>query len=735
MNSIKAERHLELIIRLTYTLPGLQSRLKVEISQFLHHNFNQFLSVRKIQDIENRKAVSSFNPRELDPYLEHLSVQEWQWTAAFLEYLSEKTQVQHDFMLQTELQNRIRILKSLNPEISSAEEWHTVKHQIQTDWETQREMPILLIKGKTNLLNFEYLLRWVILFAVAGTTYSNYHVNGISVLAYIFLLVNFFRTRIIRRKNADLLAKYQLLQHVRLEYTYTSLQYTLLVLFILTGVYIGYLISLEVFLLSLFALPLYYFIQLRFLPYGEINESDLIQITSLQSKTHLIPDVDENDELIAAQETRLTALLGKLDAYILESALFGALSFSGFLQIMATDLLTFKDLESFATNLLTISKGFINLDWAVVNSTAVALTDKVNLFSLLSLQSLICSVFFLAVIAARLKFSSITDKVRTALTYAKVYNEKEEYIHEIHLSQPTEASATRINILNKQVYKALESTTELMAEVDPIMKYMQYFRNAGVLLFFAILVTSSLFFSSIFSISFLFLLVGSLIYFNRIEFNLGIKSLLLEFRIKFHQYGNYIALSIAVLILAGVVGPFIQGNSVFFSLLVIGIILLILYLPLWLLLNAHYDENFERGAQDQKVIRRWNMIRIILAAEILLCGTGMLFKLLHLSGAHILLLIGIQLLCFTMYFVGYHLSKRKWLGILIGITLAILYIGILFKTLHYDGASDMLKIGLSGQVILIPILLLMRKDFHRLLIRFVVISMLVALYMLVSLFV
>ncbi|HCW07735.1 MAG TPA: hypothetical protein DGG95_10275 [Cytophagales bacterium] len=163
---------------------------------------------------------------------------------------------------------------------------------------------------------------------------------------------------------------------------------------------------------------------------GRIQENDLVKQLEEKKLNTALLNVDENDEYIVWLETKLNSSTSRLEAYVLESALFGALTFSGFLQIMATDLVSFKDLENFASYIFTTSQAFINLDWNQLEVGVAGLNSKVSLFCLISLESLICSIFFLAVIASRLKLSDIADRVRTSINLAKAYNAKEEAFQE-----------------------------------------------------------------------------------------------------------------------------------------------------------------------------------------------------------------------------------------------------------------------------------------------------------------
>jgi hypothetical protein len=186
---------------------------------------------------------------------------------------------------------------------------------------------------------------------------------------------------------------------------------------------------------------------------GRIQENDLVKQLEEKKLNTALLNVDENDEYIVWLETKLNSSTSRLEAYVLESALFGALTFSGFLQIMATDLVSFKDLENFASYIFTTSQAFINLDWNQLEVGVAGLNSKVSLFCLISLESLICSIFFLAVIASRLKLSDIADRVRTSINLAKAYNAKEEAFQEEN--QADGKLKERLEVLTSKVNEQL----------------------------------------------------------------------------------------------------------------------------------------------------------------------------------------------------------------------------------------------------------------------------------------
>ena len=111
------------------------------------------------------------------------------------------------------------------------------------------------------------------------------------------------------------------------------------------------------------------------------------------------------------------------------------------------------------------------------------------------------------------------------------------------------------------------------------------------------------------------------------------------------------------------------------------------------------------------------MLKGILAVLVFIYALGNAFKELHLVGGDEMLLIALTAIALLMYFVGYFLSRIRWLGVVSGVALAIGTMGILLKTLHLNGADAMLRTGIILLAILIPALIWKRKSFHGLFLR------------------
>ena len=342
---------------------------------------------------------------------------------------------------------------------------------------------------------------------------------------------------------------------------------------------------------------------------------------------------------------------------------------------------------------------------------------------------MICSIFFLAVIASRLRFSDIADKVRTAINLAKAYNVKEEALHDEQ--EITGKRINRLELLTVKVNEQLHQATHVLEQITPVMQYMQYFRNAGILVFLIILISSSLFITSVLGWTFVVLVLATSFYFNRATINNQFKALFLNFRIQFVKKGYWLfMLAFFPQILGYVLRIFFQVRETDL-LIALSDFLVALYISSWLILAAHVDEQFgeiEATQQDLSRHGRWRLVKNAMAVLILIYGVSMTFKQLHLKGADPMMLVSISLLAWLVYFVGYYLAKVRWLGIIIGNVMAIGGIGILFKTLHLTGADQMLFIAFVAFSILIPLIIWKRKLFHHLLVRFCLAGFLISIY-------
>jgi hypothetical protein len=722
---------LEFITRLTYNLEGLSSELKLRFSQFLTFHFSKHLSISQIQDIENRKAFKTFHgDEEIIQASTSLSKEDLIWSVAAVQWLQAQASQVDNLTLSRRIESlaqRLMTLLQLGESVTAIAEKRKL---IEGEIRAHENLPVIRIPAKIWPLTLDYVLRWAFLLAWSYLGFEKSSLTTINVLLIpaVILTIAYVVSRQHRLANAKLLEPVGGVFAYKLEFALSTDQYTWLALFLGTSIFIASLLPTGLHVAALFGLIPYYFIYIRFFRVGKLDENNLAkQLDAKREDTRLL-SVDENDEAIVGLETKLNSSTSRLEAYVLESALFGALSFSGFLQIMATDLVSFVDLENFATYIFATAQAFIHFDWNSFQHGLAQLNNKRILFCLVSVESLVCSIFFLAVIASRLRFSDIADRVRTALNLAKAYNTKEEAFHEQHIESA--ARSKRLEALTLKVNEQVFQANLVLEEINPVMKYMQYFRNGGIFVFLIILISSSLFITGFLSWTFIFLVLATAAYFNKKSLNEKLKSYFLDFRIQFIKQGYWLLiLTLLPGTLAYVLRIFLQ-ISVSGGLLALSYFLVGLYLFMWLLLAAHVDEQF--GEIEDKALRlrmsRWKIVKNLMAISLLTYGIGSSFKQLHLAGADELITVSLNLIALLMYFVGYYLTKVRWLGIVVGGVVAVASVGILFKTLHLDGANAMISVAFFAFAIWIPIIIWKRRYFHKLLLRFCLVGFLLTLW-------
>ncbi len=731
MNS-SDKRLLEFIARLAYNIDGLSGELKLYFSQFLTFHFSRTLSKSQIEHVENKKASKRFDSRdEIAQASKEFSVENKIWCVAAIQLLQIQAEQADDRIVSRKigklLNDLISVFELQNENDKIVEE----RTRIEKEIHQFENRPTIKIPARIWPLALDYILRFIFLLSFSYLDMDKAELTGINtfLIPIVILSLASLIGRQQRKANLQLLNHYGGAHLYKIEYEISTGRYTWLAFFLGTSVFISYLLPDQLHVLALVGLTLYYFIYVRFFRVGRIEENDLVrQLDDKVIDTSTL-SIDQNDEVIVALETKLNSSTSRLEAYVLESALFGALSFSGFLQIMATDLVSFKDLEDFATYIFSTSQAFIHFDWNTFNAGLTGLSNKQSLFCLVSVESLICSIFFLAVIASRLRFSDIADKVRTAINLAKAYNAKEETLHDEQ--QITGKKLGRLDELTAKVNEQLHEATLILDQIKPVMLYMEYFRNAGILAFLIILISSSLFITSTLGWTFLALVLATYFYFNRTRLSILFKALFLNFRIQFVKKGFWLFIVGCLFqVAAYVLRIFLHVNSFGTVLFALSYFIMSLYVFAWLILSAHVDEKFGEIETQKDFSRqsRWKVVKNTMAILILMYGVAQSFVQLRLEGAHMMIMISLSALAMLMSFVGYYLTKVRWLGIICGYLMATCSIGILFKNLHLPGASEMIVVSSAASLILMPVVIWKRQLFHQLLIRFVVVTFVLAVY-------
>jgi len=277
--------------------------------------------------------------------------------------------------------------------------------------------------------------------------------------------------------------------------------------------------------------------------------------------------IDHNDLEIIKIEGRLRNEHSRIEAYILESVMFGALAFSGFLSIIASERFNLTILEreellqkqvlldnralveaTETDSTLVLGEGLqanaTGQRVPVVKTTemrifweqAIELLDNIllfkfkeasvnwnkliqpsNLIMLIAIQTLFCALFFLSVIASRLRYTRMTEEIDNLVRLARNFNDKEEEVHNLVLQglgneEVQENLRRRLKSLGLKIGQYLDRAADLLSQTRPILIYMSLFRNLGVISFIFILITSSLFFSKTLATIFLVFSIVAYVY-------------------------------------------------------------------------------------------------------------------------------------------------------------------------------------------------------------------------------
>lgn len=223
--------------------------------------------------------------------------------------------------------------------------------------------------------------------------------------------------------------------------------------------------------------------------------------------------VDENDSEIIRLETDKVSLTQRVDTYTLESTLFGALSFSGFVTIIASDKAVLVGVRELITNLTEIGRMILQFDFTNFGQPIAGMGTEMALIAGIAVETLICSMFFLSVIVSRLRFNDVLKRVDYAVRIATSYNDKEEEVYNFVLQGHDEAKVTnRLQALKQKISVAVYHAEESFRDLRPIVNYMRVFRNLGLISFLLILITGALWVSPILAVLFTSLAVLAFVY-------------------------------------------------------------------------------------------------------------------------------------------------------------------------------------------------------------------------------
>jgi hypothetical protein len=693
--------------RIIYSISNLSDETRLHWSELIRYLFHQQLNLPEIKATEIAAALRPFKTNaDALAHFKTLEHNEQLSILCYLKLLSGHADQTNDRQSKKEL---IAYSAILSAESAPAEnEIINQSEELSKGFVEYRKRKKITVPGSIRIFVLDFVLRWIVL--TVGIHYLDEGwlaiLNVWLVPVTIFAVVRFMSKKD-KAHNQGLLTAHNLNSLTRLRFGYTTGQYTLLAIFITIGAIVTSLLfdNVGALFFSLAGLVGYYAAILSTFPVGRLDENHLEDQLATKSSFDY-KDADENDERIVLLETQLNSSTGRLEAYVLESALFGALAFSAFLQIFATNLISFGDVEKFASGVHHLAHGLITGNGKEFYLNLSALSNKESLFSLISIETLVCSGLFVAVIASRLRFSHVADKFRTDLNLAKAFNEKEEKI--LESEDPEIRSSDRFIRINQRVHEYLENASQKLIDISPIVNYIVYFRNLGVLMFAGVLITSCLFISNALAWGFLVVAAATWVYFNFKTIRVWASSLDLRSTIYFAKHSKrLLLLCFLPLVLAFVlkIGFGLKESGL---LVTLTILLVAIYFAA-AAIQPYYDAKFG----DIETGSRWNTFKILYGISILMAGVGLAMKANHFMFSNEMIMIGFSLVSVLNYALSFYLTKYKWLAFLMGMALSNGVIGLLFKTMHWTGASEMLIVALPFWLFFLIAYLGWRKLFHK----------------------
>lgn len=215
--------------------------------------------------------------------------------------------------------------------------------------------------------------------------------------------------------------------------------------------------------------------------------------------------VDENDRRLIRLKTEIATFERKVESYTIESTLIGGLAFSAFVTIISSDKSSAGGVTYLLQNIFSISRSVMTADFSSLRAKIPSLPDEHTVLAVIACLAVICSMFFLAVIVARLRFNALVGLASYSTQMAEAFNEKEEHmVRNLALSPSLRSKETdaRLEAMGKQITESLDDAQVVVDQLRPIIHYMGGFRHIGVLSFLSALVASAWWISPILALTF-----------------------------------------------------------------------------------------------------------------------------------------------------------------------------------------------------------------------------------------
>lgn len=214
-----------------------------------------------------------------------------------------------------------------------------------------------------------------------------------------------------------------------------------------------------------------------------------------QQKYERFDEIDENDRILTRLKTELDDFIRKVEAYTIESTLIGAISFAAFVTIVMADKGRFETAHNLLTHVLQSARSAASLsNWHRLWLT-IHYPQEPTILVGVAFTAVLCSLFFMGVMVARLRFSALLGDVSYSTEMAANLNGKENDLAEVLQKEgATDVRKKRLLWLHEHVDRYLNEARVGLDQLRPIIVYMTIFRTLGLMAFMLTLVLSALWF-------------------------------------------------------------------------------------------------------------------------------------------------------------------------------------------------------------------------------------------------
>ncbi|MDQ0429206.1 hypothetical protein QOZ98_002034 [Planomicrobium stackebrandtii] len=210
-----------------------------------------------------------------------------------------------------------------------------------------------------------------------------------------------------------------------------------------------------------------------------------------QTKEQTEFDTYSNDIDLVRLEGMLNYTNDRINSYILESALFSGLAFAGFITLITSNKILLTDISALLNSLKGLLKILINFDLQALENHMATFSHN-DLFVIILIESLFCTLSFISVIASRLRFSDILEEIDISVKMARSFNDKEEEVVLLNLERNKKLYHSRISYLNQKIDKEILIANQKLDSIKPILNAIRITRSFGMLFFFSMIFTSAL---------------------------------------------------------------------------------------------------------------------------------------------------------------------------------------------------------------------------------------------------